>query len=44
MDKGKKTAVIFLCILAIAAILMFTKADVNHGHGPQEHGVTQIAH
>ena len=44
MTKNKKTMVIILCIAAIAAILLFAKADINHGHGPAGHATVQGAH
>ena len=44
MDKSKKIAVILLCTAVIAAVLFFTKADINHGHGPAGHTVTETEH
>lgn len=44
MDINKKIAVILLCTAVIAAVLFFTKADINHGHGLADHTVTQTTH
>lgn len=44
MEKSKKIMVISLCVLVIAAVLFFTKADINHGHGLEEHAVTEVSH